>query len=182
MNNFRWYTLSACLLILGAAWIALSTTWAGNITQGKKPAPRQGFLAPDFELVDTGGNLVRLSDFRGSPVLLNFWASWCPPCRAEMPAMQRVHEAYADKSYVILAVNTAYQDRETDALQFARQFDLTFPILFDRTGETSRLYEIRSMPTSFFIDSQGIIREVIVGGPMSEGLLRSQAERMMETR
>lgn len=178
----RWYVLSFTLLALAAAWIALSAAAPAGVTGGRPPAPRAGFAAPDFELPAADGQAVRLSDLRGQPVLLNFWASWCPPCQAEMPAMQQVHLAYADRGYVVLAVNTTYQDAESDALAFVRDRGLTFPILFDRDGSAARLYEVRAMPTSFFIDAQGIIREVVVGGPMAEGLLRAQAEQMLENR
>ncbi len=171
---------SACLLALGAAWVALSMPPAGSVTQGKVPAPRQGFLAPDFELQDIQGQAVRLSDLRGKPVLLNFWASWCPPCQAEMPDMQKVYDSYAARGFVVLAVNTTYQDSQSEAARFAQAHALTFPILLDQTGDASHRYEIRSMPTSFFIDRQGIIQTVVVGGPMSEGLLRSEAERLLK--
>lgn len=168
------------LLALGAAWIVLSAPPPGTTTAGKIPAPRQGFLAPDFELQDGQGNTVRLSDLRGQPVLVNFWASWCPPCQAEMPAMQAVHERYAEEGFVILAVNATAQDREAAAVDFATSRGLTFPILFDRSGEASRLYETRALPSSFFIDSQGIIQEVVVGGPMTEALLRTEAEGLLK--
>jgi peroxiredoxin len=180
MNMKYWNLISAIILVVGAAWTAVSAPKAGDVTEGQTPAPRQGFLAPDFELENESGQKVRLSDFRGQPVLINFWASWCPPCQAEMPAMQQVHDAYAKQGYVILAVNTTFQDQKTAALAFVQEHGLTFPILFDLDGKTSNLYAVRSMPTSFFIDTQGIIRDVVIGGPMSEGLLRSQAERMLE--
>jgi cytochrome c biogenesis protein CcmG, thiol:disulfide interchange protein DsbE len=178
----HWNLFSILLLVIGAGWIALSSPPPGSVTSGKIPAPRQGFLAPDFELQDRAGNAVRLSDLRGQPVLVNFWASWCPPCQAEMPAMQRVHETYAEQGYVVLAVNTTYQDNEADARAFLDERGLTFTVLFDRDGGASSLYVVRSMPTSFFIDHEGVIREVVIGGPMSEGLLRSQAEKMLGER
>lgn len=168
------------LLVLGAAWIVLSAPLPGATTGGKIPAPRQGFLAPDFELQDGQGNAVRLSDLRGQPVLVNFWASWCPPCQAEMPAMQAVHERYAEEGFVILAVNVTAQDSEAAAMDFIASRGLTFQVLFDRNGEASRLYETRALPTSFFIDSQGIIQEVVVGGPMTEALLRTEAEGLLQ--
>ena len=173
------FVIRIVILALGAGWIIISAPPPGSVTGGQIPAPSTGFLAPDFELEDRNGQRVRLSDLRGQPVLVNFWASWCPPCQAEMPAMQQVHEAYAEQGYVVLAVNTTYQDSEAKALAFLQERGLTFPVLFDRDGEASRLYEVRSMPTTFFIDRQGIIREVVIGGPISEGMLRAQAEQML---
>ncbi len=182
MNRKVWDILSAAVLIFGAIWTAVSAPAPGSLTEGQAPAPRAGFLAPDLELENSAGQKVRLSDFRGRPVLLNFWASWCPPCQAEMPAMQIVHDEYGSQGFVVLAVNTTFQDSEVSALQFAAERGLSFPILFDRDGKISRQYEVRSMPTSFFIGADGVIREVVVGGPMSEGLLRSQAEQLLEER
>lgn len=176
----HWTMFSAVLLAMGAAWIFLTIPLPGTTTGGEIPAPRQGFLAPDFSLPDAQGNIIRLSALRGQPVLVNFWASWCPPCKAEMPAMQRVHAEYASQGLVILAVNTTYQDDEKAALRFLEEYGLTFPVVFDRSGQPARLYETRALPTSFFIDADGIIQEVVVGGPMSEALLRSQAERLLE--
>jgi peroxiredoxin len=152
---------------------------AGVLTGGKIPAPREGFMAPDFSLQDAAGNTVRLSDLRGKPVLINLWASWCPPCKAEMPAMQTVHEQYASRGFTILAVNTTFQDDATAAADFITSRALTFPVLFDLDGEVSRQYQVRSMPTSFFVDSEGMIRRVVIGGPMSEALLRAEAEQML---
>src|SRR5690606_34345406 len=114
----------------------------------------------------------RLSDLRGRPVLVNLWASWCGPCQAEMPAMQKIHEQYGPQGFTILAVNTTFQDERTSAEEFAANRGLTFPIVFDLDGKVSRSYQVRSMPTSFFIDQDGIIRRVVIGGPMSEALLR----------
>ncbi len=179
-TNHYWALFSGAILALSAAWIAFSMPAPGSTTNGKIPAPRQGFLAPDFELQDTAGNSLRLSDLQGRPVLLNFWASWCPPCQAEMPAMEQVYQAYAAQGFVVLAVNTTYQDGETEALQFMQSHGLTFPVLFDRSGTTSHQYDTRALPTSYFIAPSGIIQEVVVGGPMSEALLRSQVERLLK--
>jgi cytochrome c biogenesis protein CcmG, thiol:disulfide interchange protein DsbE len=173
-----WTLFSIAILVVSAAWIAFSAPAPGATTNGQIPAPRQGFLAPDFTLPDAQGNPVQLSALRGKPVLLNFWASWCPPCKEEMPAIQRVHSEYPN--LVILAVNTTYQDNEADALAFLQQGGLTFPVVFDRSGESTRLYETRALPTTFFIDRDGIIQEVVVGGPMSEALLRAQADRLLQ--
>lgn len=143
------------------------------------PAPQVGFLAPDFSLESESGDAIDLSDLRGKPVLINFWASWCPPCRSEMPAIQKVYDEFADSDFVVLAVNTTYQDSEGDAVTFAMLHRLTFPILWDQTGEVSREYHINSLPTSFFIDRLGIIREVVIGGPMAEALLRTRLQRIL---
>ncbi len=138
-------------------------------------AARRGQVAPDFSLETLTGETLRLSDFRGQPVLLNFWNSWCPPCRTEMPELQRVQETPGDQ-VVILGVNLLYQeDRLEDVHAFVREQGLTFPILLDRDGRVVTDYRVISLPTSFFIDAEGKIYLVQVGPmtrPFIEGILR----------
>jgi thiol-disulfide isomerase/thioredoxin len=175
-----WSMFSILVLTIGAAWIWLSTAPMGSTTQGDIPAPQEGFLAPDFRLETFGKDVYTLSELRGKPVLINFWASWCPPCRSEMPAIQKVYDKYQDQGFVVLAVNSTHQDNLGDAITFAQIRKLTFPILLDKDGSVGDLYEVRSLPTTFFVDLQGIIQEVVVGGPMSEALLQIRVEQLME--
>jgi len=116
---------------------------------------------------------VRLSDLRGRVVVLNIWASWCPPCRAEMPALQVLHEQRAGQGVVVLGINSTVQDSEQAARDFAAEYGLTFPIALDRDGEATRLYQVRALPSTFFIDRQGIIRRVVVGGPLNPSVLET---------
>ena len=176
----RWTIFSLVILVLGAAWIGISRAPVGSTTNEKIPLPRQGFQAPDFSLQTTIGETITLSELRGHPVLINLWTSWCPPCKAEMPALQRVYANYQGQGFEILAVNATNQDNLADATAFAAQLGLKFPILVDERGDVSRLYALRSLPTSFFVDSQGVIREVVIGGPMSEALLRIRVEQLLE--
>jgi cytochrome c biogenesis protein CcmG, thiol:disulfide interchange protein DsbE len=176
----NWTIFSIVTLVFYAGWIIFSPPPPDGGTGGKIPAPSEGFLAPDFSLQNERGEEVRLSDLRGQPVLLNMWASWCGPCRAEMPAMQEVYEAYSPQGFTILAVNTTFQDTQSNALEFAESLNLTFPLLFDLDGAVSQQYQVRAMPTSFFIDSEGMIRRVVFGGPMSEALLRVEIERLLQ--
>jgi cytochrome c biogenesis protein CcmG, thiol:disulfide interchange protein DsbE len=171
---------SVILLVAGGIWIWFSSAPPGGTTGGAIPAPRQGFLAPDFSLSNSEGQTYTLSELRGKPVLINLWASWCSPCRAEMPAMQRVYEEYASQGFEILAVNTTFQDDPNRASAFAAELGLTFPIVWDLDGRVSDLYQLRGMPTSFFVDGDGIIQEVIIGGPMAEALLRVRVENLFK--
>jgi cytochrome c biogenesis protein CcmG/thiol:disulfide interchange protein DsbE len=175
-----WSVFSILVLTMGAAWIWSSAAPFSNTTQGYIPAPQEGFLAPDFRLETFGGDRYTLSDLRGKPVLINFWASWCPPCRSEMPAIQNVFDEFQDQGFVILAVNSTDQDNLGNAITFAQIRKLTFPILLDRDGSVGDLYEVRSLPTTFFVDPNGLIQDVVVGGPMSEALLRIRVEQLME--
>src|SRR3972149_376992 len=112
----RWTFMMVVALSLGAGWTFLSRIPATATNPGERPAsPRQGFAAPDFTLDLLGGGQVKLSELLGKPVVVNLWASWCPPCRAEMPAIESVYRAYEDLGLAVLGGNTPFQDREADA-------------------------------------------------------------------
>jgi len=175
----RYKLVSVLILISGAIWISFSATFPGGNSNSRIPAPQQGFLAPDFSLQTFDGETITLSEFRGQPVLVNLWASWCGPCRQEMPAMERVYREYKGKGFVILAVNATNQDSISNARSFVNELGLSFPILLDREGLVSKLYHLRALPTSFFIDKNGMIQEVVIGGPMAEALLRTRVERLL---
>lgn len=168
------------ILMLGLAWIFISADKSGASTAGKIPAPQQGFLAPDFELKTTTGETVKLSDLRGQAVLVNLWATWCPPCRAEMKSIEKVYNEYKDQGLVVLAVDMTYQDDPLAVMPFVNEQGLTFPILLDETGKMGKDYQLRSLPSSFFIDRDGMINEVVIGGPMAEALLRTRVEEILK--
>lgn len=181
MTNSKRRTISIALLLLGLIWIGFSADRSGASTNGLIPAPQAGFLAPDFTLRSLDGQTVSLAELRGQAVLVNVWASWCAPCRAEMPAMQRVYEEYKDRGLVILAVNSTVQDSPANVESFVAELGLAFPILLDTDGTATRLYRVIALPYSFFIGRDGVIREVVAGGPMSEALLRTRVETILET-
>ncbi len=175
--NKYWTWVSIAILILGAFWIWISATPAGSTTNGMIPTPQEGFLAPDFELVTLDGESVSLSNLRGKVVLVNFWASWCPPCRSEMPAMEEIYQQYGPDKFVILAVNDTRQDTLTNIKNFVSEENLTFPILLDESGQVTGKYLVHSLPTSFFIDRDGVIQEIVIGG-MNEALLITRFEKL----
>lgn len=179
-DRARWSALVLGVAVLGAAWIAFSAVPASATTGGAIPSPREGFQAPSIVLNDSTGGTTRLEDLRGQVVVLNFWASWCPPCKAEMPDLESAYTANKDEGLVILGINSTIQDSPEAALSFADAQGVTFPILLDRTGEATRQYLVRALPTTFFIDRQGIIRKVFVGGPMSEATLTSTVRNLLE--
>jgi len=171
---------SAIILVAGLAWLFISADRSGTSTAGQIPAPQAGFLAPDFTLETLEGDSLTLSDLRGKAVLVNLWATWCPPCRAEMPAIQKLYQEYQDQGFVVLAVNATNQDSLSKIPAFIGEYGLTFPILLDTAGEVSRQYQLRSLPSSYFIGRDGIIQEVVIGGPMAETLLRTRIEKILE--
>jgi cytochrome c biogenesis protein CcmG, thiol:disulfide interchange protein DsbE len=176
----HWNLITTLILIASAAWIWASRASQQTTTHGGIPAPIQGFQAPDFKLDTLQGGSMQLSALRGKPVLVSLWASWCPPCKAEMPAFEKVYRQYGDQGFTILAVNASNQDSQADAQAFVQANDLTFPILLDTQGRVSQLYDLRSLPTSFFIDRDGVIREIVVGGPLSQAGLQIRVERLLK--
>ena len=130
-----------------------------------QPFAREGSPAPDFKLMTIDGKDIQLSDYKGKPVLINEWASWCPPCRLEMPGIQAAYEKYQGKGLVVLGIDLTVQDNLPDVSAFIRDYKLTFPILLDESGDVSaRLFGLRGLPTSYFIDSSGTLRHIQIGG------------------
>jgi peroxiredoxin len=147
-----------------------------QLADGKSLTSSQmiGEPAPDFELASLSGQTVRLSDRRGKPVLLNFWATWCGPCKLEMPAIQeRFDQHQADFS--VLAID--FDEPEADVRRFAEQLGLTFDILLDPGAKVQDLYRVRGYPTTFLVDADGIIRIHHIG-LMTEDQLDSYLEQV----
>lgn len=136
-----------------------------------------GNIAPDFELTTMDGETVRLSDYRGQRVFINFWATWCPPCRAEMPDMQQLYEEQ-EVPVEILAVNlTPTEPNEESIVDFVADFGLTFPILMDINSEVAEKYKVRAYPTSYMIDSEGRI-SFVAPGAMNKELMAREVKKM----
>ncbi len=141
---------------------------------GARP-PVIGVPAPPFETTDVEGQPVKLTDYRGKIVLLNFWATWCEPCKKEMPEMQAAYEKLRDQGFIILAIN--FGEKPDPAGDFAHHGNLTFPILLDRNVKVAASYGVVNLPVSFFIDADGIIRERVFGGTLTaEGIERTVAD------
>ncbi len=164
-------------LVLGGLWILVSRVPDSSaVVADRRTAPQKGFLAPDFTLSTLSGDTLRLSELRGRPVLINFWASWCGPCRAEMPHLQAAFETHADEGLVVLGVNQA--ESPLAVARFAADVGLTFPIPLDGAGDVSGVYRARALPMSFFVDADGVIRDVFTG-PMTRGLIESKLEAIL---
>ena len=148
---------------LGIATILVTFGCSSTNGTGGNQLPAPGREAPDFTLDNLDGERVSLKDYRGSPVMLNFWATWCGPCRFEMPFIQAVHEDvdWQATGLVILAVNMG--ESRSEAQGFMNDNGLTFPVLLDSASMVGRVYNVRSIPTTFFIDKDGIIKHIDVG-------------------
>ncbi len=127
-------------------------------------AARVGQPAPDFTLNDMSGNPVRLSDLRGKAVFINFFATWCNPCRAEMPDIESTWKSNKDKGLVVLEVNLANLDTVSDVAKFIKEFGLTMPLVLDEKGSIASLYRVGPIPSSYFVNRQGVLVAVKVGG------------------
>ena len=128
---------------------------------GPVEAPQIGKLAPSFQLDDIDGKSVSLSDFRGKPVLINFWATWCYPCRSEMPYIQQIYDEWSGQGLVVLAINIGESSSQVE--RFIQSYNLSFPVLLDVAGNVAEQYNIRYIPRTYFIDGSGTIRDVKMG-------------------
>ncbi len=137
-----------------------------------------GESAPDFSLNDLEGKPVRLSDLRGKAVFINFWATWCNPCRAEMPDIEAVWQTYRDRGLVVLAINLTNQDDINDVTSFVKELGLTFPVLLDTQGSVASLYRVGPIPSSYFVSPQGVLSAVQVGA-MSRGTMEQRIARIL---
>jgi cytochrome c biogenesis protein CcmG/thiol:disulfide interchange protein DsbE len=166
-NDARFYVSAALAFLLVLA--GLSVLWFVNresssdqVAAGRFATPvPQVAAAADFALQTLDGHTVRLSDYRGYVVVLNTWATWCPPCRAEMPDLEAYYREHQGDGFVVLAVNS--QESADTVAAFLEEHDFTFPVLLDPDGIVLSRYGIRGLPTSFFIDRDGMVHGVWSG-------------------
>jgi peroxiredoxin len=122
-----------------------------------------GMAAPDFSLPDIQGKTVRLSDYRGKVVFVNFWATWCKPCKEEMPSMEILWENFKSEDFVMLAISMDRVTTKKDIPPFIESMNLTFPILTDSWGQTDKRYKLMGVPETYIIDQNGVLREKVIG-------------------
>lgn len=132
-------------------------------------APRVNYLAPDFQLKDYQGNQVRLSNFKGKPVLINFWATWCPPCRAEMPEIEAAYRKYKEK-YGLVVLGIDAREDNSSVKKYVEDGGYSWDMPMDYEGTVIANYGVAAFPTSFFVDRQGYIRATQIGGMDKKGL------------
>lgn len=179
------------LLILLLIIIAVVTYIKGQIEDSQRLAEatigqevelvglKKGELAPNFTLQTLDGQTVSLEDYRGKKVVINFWATWCPPCKVEMPHMQNYYKKHAaDDNVEILAVNLTYQDGSHKQIQqFVNGLNVQFPVLLAETKDIAETYKILVIPTTFMIDSEGRVQHKITG-PLSLETLQQYVEKL----
>ena len=182
-TRFEWTVVLLLAALLGTAWTVVSrepvSQASGPITLDE--APIVGFLAPDFSLETAVGQTLTLSELiqtngaSGQPVVLNFWASWCGPCRVEMPSLQQASVKYNGR-VAFVGVNQG-EDWPT-VLDFGSEYNVTYPLVVDPDNLVNRQYEVNSLPTTVIIDQNGVVREVIIG-ILSEAVLQSRVESLL---
>jgi len=170
----RWL-VPAVLMLVVAALLVMAACAPAAAPAGGMPAVDSP--APDFTLTDLDGSTVSLKDFRGQVVFLNFWATWCGPCRAEMPDIETLHRKYRDRGVIVLGVDLR-ETRET-VRAFVEEGGYTWTFLLDTTGGVGTRYGVRGIPSSFFVDRQGVIRAVAVG-TMTGAAMEASLARAME--
>jgi peroxiredoxin len=156
-------------LIAAASLIAAATLRAQS----------PGDTAPAFSLKTLDGSPASLSDYTGHPVLINFWASWCKPCRGEMPFIIAAYRTHQQAGLEVLAIDLTDQEGSNkDIRKFQDEFQMPFPVLLDEKGKARKLYRLRGVPTSVFVGSDGVIRSVNPG-PISEAVLRERLSEIL---
>ncbi|MCP8969492.1 TlpA disulfide reductase family protein [Ectobacillus ponti] len=179
----RWILI---LLLAGMAiWAVMNQTGNEKEAAGEKLAAsdvrigtNEGEAAPHFALQTLDGQKVKLTDYRGKKVLLNFWASWCGPCKAEMPEMQTFYEETKGTDVAVLAINVTSSEKSMDDVKaFVQANGYTFPVLLDSEGRANGAYQTISIPTSYFLDEKGIVRVKHIG-PMSAADMREYIKRI----
>lgn len=167
MNNKKRGKITPLLLLgLGLALIVVSiyfiTREASPQTDLSTVPVQANFAAPELTLTDVDGVTHSLADYKGQVVLVNLWATWCPPCKKEMPTLQAYHNKYKDDGFAVIAINDG--DPEPDVLQFVKDYQLTFPVWLDPTYiATEQAFKTLNLPTSFVIDRDGTVRLSWVG-------------------
>lgn len=136
-----------------------------------------GQPAPDFKLQNPDGESISLSDFKGKPVLINFWASWCAPCVSEMSYLEEIYDEWSDKGLMLLAINNGESSATVES--FLQDNNLSFPVVLDTKAVIVRKYNIQFLPTTFFIDKDGIIQEKVIGAFPSKAAIEKRLSKII---
>nr|WP_106784602.1 thiol-disulfide oxidoreductase ResA [Lysinibacillus timonensis] len=160
-------------IILAVLVLAIGYTIFSSFTKEKVEVLSKGDKAPDFELVGLDGNTYRLSDFKGEGVFLNFWGTWCEPCKREMPAMDRQYDVFKEQGVHLLTINIAQS--EFEVTNFLNNLGVDFPTAIDHTKSVMTAYNINPLPTSILISPDGTVKDIITG-EMSEAKIANYME------
>ncbi len=165
------------LLLIGLGFLAIGisflllkneTVSTGSSIDFSTVPAKVDFPAPDLSFIDLGTDSVSLSDYRGSVVLVNLWATWCPPCREEMPTLQAFYEKYKSEGFVLLAIDQG--ETLPQVLPYVKELKLTFPVWLDYSSEAGQAFETMNLPSSYVIDRNGQVRLMWIGGISKKNL------------
>lgn len=162
-------------VILLVILVAIGWTIYSAVTKDKQPQLATGKPAPDFIAKDLTGKEYRLSELKGKGVILNFWGTWCEPCRDEMPALQEMSETLKNQGVLVLGVNNGKSDVTVQA--FVKQYGLTFPILLDKRLDISKAYQVVNLPTTYFIKHDGTLAMRVIG-PLNVNTILDNAKKI----
>jgi peroxiredoxin len=141
-----------------------------QLIQDANAQPKAGFMAPDFSLKTIDGQQVQLSDLRGKTVLVSYWATWCIPCKEELPELDKIQQEYKDKGLVIITIDAIEQDKVEAVQNLVGQLNLGLPVLLDEDNTVYQQYKVLFFPTSFLVGSDGMIQQVMLGSKSSSEL------------
>jgi len=182
MTKKTFLSIALLSVILSLTWIILTPILFPSVdAQEAISAPHEGFLAPPFSLQSPDNQVHTLNDYRGQPVLIFFWASWCSICKRTMPELQQVYEIYHPKGFEILAINPTNQNDVNIAISYFESQGYTYTMLLDSEGEVARDYQLHAFPTSVLVGPDGVIVDVIIGAGMNRPYLSSQLETMLSS-
>jgi cytochrome c biogenesis protein CcmG/thiol:disulfide interchange protein DsbE len=181
MSNPRTYKL---LIVLASAGLAIALVAAGLLLTQRdtpqdmfpKPSVTTKEAAPEFKLALLDGNSFHMGGHKGKPVLINFFASWCLPCREEMPAIEKIAGEYQPKGVVFVAVST--DDTDANARDFVKKYGVTIPLGIDRSTEIQKAYGLYGIPTTYFVDKQGMVN-YFHSGAVTEELMRHELDKLL---
>jgi peroxiredoxin len=173
----KWRRTVQVAILLAVLVVGGYAIWSALFTGDKSGSLKTGSEPPPFTLADLDGGTVSLSNYKGKPVVINFWGSFCEPCVKEMPEFERQYVKWKDKDLVILAINLSEDTLTVN--NFVKRFELTYPILRDVSRKTERSYGLRQYPTTFFVKPDGTLMEVVVGGMLEEDI-NERVERLLQ--
>jgi peroxiredoxin len=180
LNKKHFITIALIITTLSLAWMLLTPILFPAVeADAFQSAPHRGFYAPLFTLETPMGETHSLEDYRGQPVLIFFWASWCSVCKSAMPGLESVYQEFSPQGFTILAVNTTNQDILSSAVNEFTSRRYTYTMLLDQDGTVANLYRMRAVPTSILVGPDGRVTDVIIGSGISEGFLRARLSQLL---
>lgn len=179
MSRKTFIGIATLITIASLSWLVLTPIFfPGAQADAQTAAAHKGFPAPDFTLETPEGGTISLSDYKGKPVLVLLWASWCSVCKATMPGLEDIYKNYAPLGFELLAVNMTTQDTLPAAIDYFQSQNYSYPMLIDRDGTVAREYQMHALPTSVLVGPDGIVMDVVIGSGMSAGYLQAQLDSL----